>query len=185
MKLNSLLKELFDDSLKPYDLGTPHIRDLSDERRSGDVNKTYTYEYTSINKDGEEQDKMEIELAYFDNRTRNNMMVVMFGKQYKGTSNHYDSKFGILTGTGDMFRIMRTILEAMNKVVAAERGAGSTIESDLKFVGFEPASSARDRIYNSLLTSKGFRKSDVNPRGDNNVWYINPNYKSEPQDDQA
>ena len=171
MKLSKILKELLDpSSSEAYEVEGP--KRTSHSFSDGTTETNYKWFYKNV-----KGQKMEIEINFeHDQDKQDAMMLISFGKAVKSSA--IQNKYSVMTGAGDLKRILKTVIDAAEYVIAKELpGAG---KGGLLKVGFEPADERRERIYRYFIeTNFPDFKEDEEGReeGFTFKWFVNQNYQ--------
>ena len=171
MKLSAILNELLDpSSSEAYEVEGP--KRTSHSFSDGTTETNYKWSYKNVKKQ-----KMEIEINFeHDENKQDAKMMISFGRAVK--SSDIDSKYSVMTGAGDLKRILKTVIDAAEYVIAKELpGVG---KGGLLKVGFEPADDRRERVYRYFIeTNFPDFKEDEDRKGYGFTirWFINQNYQ--------
>jgi hypothetical protein len=180
IKLRDVLAELLDSTTgKKYDLQGPKI--LSYNNIFDDNTETYYNEtsYVWIYKNHKHQ-KMDIKVILeTDKRGKKPRIIISFGMAAK----RVDNKYGAMTGAGDLKIILKTVIEAVERVIEKELVGN---KQALMAVGFEPSDDRRKRIYDYFINNNFSQfKSEIDKSRLIDMglkpqfnWYINKNYEA-------
>lgn len=174
MKLNSILKELLDpSSSEAYEVEGP--KRTSHTFSDGSTETNYKWTYKNV-----KGQKMEIEINYESGvgEWADPSMIIAFGKSVKSSA--IQSKYSAMTGAGDLKKILKTVINAAEYVIAKELpGVG---KSGLYKVGFEPSDERRERVYRYFIETNfpDFKEEGEDPEDRKSFkWFINQNYNSQ------
>jgi len=171
MKLSAILKELLDpSSSEAYEVEGP--KRTSHSFSDGTTETNYKWTYKNV-----KGQKMEIEINFeYGYGKEDANMIISFGKAVKSSATQ--SKYNVMTGAGDLKRILKTVIDAAEYVIAKELpGVG---KGGLLKVGFEPADERRERVYRYFIeTNFPDFKEDEEGReeGFTFKWFVNQNYQ--------
>lgn len=137
MKLTDILKEL--NVPKPED-----AYEFLKTTRTKNRTPGYFYRYTFKNEKGTLLDVTNNVVPMDDGGKR---LYVAFGIA-KEKYDDEDKKYGVKTDSGDMLKVMATVVEAIRKTMQREGG-----EDQFEEILFAPSDDKRDRIYNYYIQS--------------------------------
>lgn len=169
-----MLSELLDPTTgEQYELQGPKTSSFTFSDRSTEKSYVWTYKNRKGN-------KMDITITFeTEEGGRNPKMILAFGVANRDIL----SKYGKMTGAGDLKTILRTLIGAAEQVIDAELGGD---KQSLMAVGFEPSDDRRKRIYDYFIQNnfgqfkpvtdkEEMRSLGLNQHFD---WYVNGNYKA-------
>lgn len=172
--LKNILNELLDPTTgDQYDLQGPKTSSFT----FNDGSTEHAYVWTYKNRKG---NKMDMTITFeTEYGGKNPKMIIAFGVANKNTL----SKYGAMTGAGDLKVILKTIIGAAQQVIDKELPAEG--KDGVMAVGFEPADERRERIYDYFISNnfsqfkpepskQTLRGMGLNPHFN---WYVNQNYK--------
>lgn len=139
IRLKDMLSELLDPTTgEQYELQGPKTSSFTFSDRSTEKSYVWTYKNRKGN-------KMDITITFeTEEGGRNPKMILAFGVANRDTL----SKYGKMTGAGDLKTILRTLIGAAEQVIDAELGGD---KQSLMAVGFEPSDDRRKRIYDYFI----------------------------------
>lgn len=115
----------------------------------------FYYTYTFKNNKGQELD---VTNNVVDTEDQGKLIYVAFGIAGIEPDSYQDDirKYGVKTGSGDMLKVMATVVEAIKRTMKQEGG-----EDKISMILFSPSDEKRDRIYNYYIQTlfSRFRKS--------------------------
>ena len=171
MKLSKILKELLDPkSSEAYDVQGPKV--ASHSFSDGSIEKNYKWTYKNVK--GQKMD-IEINLTADSENKENAKMILSFGKS---TSSSMQSKYSTMTGAGDLKKIIKTVIDAAEYIIAKELPDSG--KNGLHSIGFEPADERRDRIYTYIIQNyfPEFKQDESwQDKGFTFKWFENQNYQ--------
>lgn len=173
IRLKDMLSELLDPTTgEQYELQGPKTSSFTFNDRSTEKSYVWTYK----NRKGQ---KMDITITFeTEEGGKNPKMILAFGVANKDTL----SKYGKMTGAGDLKTVLSTVVGAAEQVIDKELGGD---KQSLAAVGFEPSDDRRERIYRYFIDknfsqfkpepfdSQILRDLGLNPHFN---WYVNQNY---------
>jgi hypothetical protein len=173
IRLKDMLSELLDPTTgEQYELQGPKTSSFTFNDRSTEKSYVWTYKNRKGN-------KMDITITFeTEEGGKNPKMILAFGVANKDTL----SKYGKMTGAGDLKTILSTVVGAAEQVIDKELGGD---KQSLAAVGFEPSDERRERIYRYYIDknfsqfkpepfdSQILRDLGLNPHFN---WYVNQNY---------
>jgi hypothetical protein len=173
-KANNISELLDPTTGDQYDLQGPKTSSFT----FNDGSTEHAYVWTYKNRKG---NKMDITITFeTEYGGKNPKMIIAFGVANKNTL----SKYGAMTGAGDLKVILKTIIGAAQQVIDKELPAEG--KDGVMAVGFEPADERRERIYDYFISNnfsqfkpepskKTLRGMGLNPHFN---WYVNQSYKA-------